>query len=256
VPSYRSRQRRPEPFKKNQKILQNDIREAPSSIFGRPQSDKVVYMDGETPNFGPRENTGPPQDLAAITLLLNQAQAGVDGASDRLLELVYEQLRATAGSYFRNQAANHTLQPTALVHEAYLKLIGNPEKQWDGRAHFCAVASTAMRHILRDHARSKRAAKRGGDDSQRTPLTQIEAPSGSSAAIDPVTLDETLATLQEIDELGARIVELRYFGGLTNEEIAGVLDTSLSTVERRWRTSKAWLKTKLDNDDGSSRADL
>jgi len=211
-------------------------------------------MDGEVPKIGPREDAGPPQDVAAITLLLNQAQAGVDGASDRLLEVVYEQLRATAGSYFRNQSVDHTLQPTALVHEAYLKLIGNPEKQWDGRAHFCAVASTAMRHILRDHARSKRAAKRGGDDSSREPLTQIEAPSGSSAAIDLLALDETLASLQEIDELGARIVELRYFGGLTNEDIADVLDTSLSTIERRWRISKAWLKTELE--DHAARAEV
>ena len=198
----------------------------------------------------PRGTGNAPHEAAAITLLLNQAQEGVDGAADRLLHLVYEQLRATAGSYFRNQAANHTLQPTALVHEAYLKLIGNSHKKWEGRAHFCAVASTAMRHILRDHARAKRVAKRGGNSGGQVPLTQIETPSNTSA-VDLVELDEAMAKLTDLDERGARVVELRFFGGLTNEQIAEVLDMSISTVERTWRRSRAWIKAELEGEDDS-----
>lgn len=203
-------------------------------------------MSDEPPKTEGGAAVGPPYDPPAITLLLHQAQKGFDGAADRLLEVVYEQLRATAGSYFRNQEASHTLQPTALVHEAYLKLVGNPDKKWEGHAHFCAVASTAMRHILRDHARAKRAAKRGGEH-QREPLTQIESPS-SNTAVDLLALEDALEALGEVDERAARVVELRYFGGLSNEEIAEVLGMSLSTVERAWRKSRAWIKAELEGE--------
>lgn len=181
-----------------------------------------------------------------VTMLLHRASKGEAEATDRLLQIVYEQLRATAGSYFRMQSSDHTLQPTALVHEAYLKLIGNPEKEWAGRAHFCAVAATAMRHILRDHARAKKALKRGGENA-REPLSRIATPSGADAN-DLVDLEEALTALSEIDERASRIVELRYFGGLTNEQIAEVLDTSVSTVERSWRRSRAWIKAELEGE--------
>ena len=201
------------------------------------------------------DNTGgtPVPPRADVTVLLDRVAGGDTAATDQLLELVYEQLRATAGRYFRAQSADHTLQPTALVHEAYLKLIGNPDKDWDGRAHFCAVAATAMRHILSNHARGKRAEKRGGTR-EREPLTQIESPSGS-AAIDLLVLDEVLGRLAAVDERGSRIVELRYFGGLTNEEIAEVIDASLSTVERTWRRCKAWIKAELEGADGTRGGD-
>ena len=200
---------------------------------------------------GPNSEQG--DEAVKATILLHEAQAGVPGASDQLLALVYERLRATAGGYFRNQSADHTLQPTALVHEAYLKLIGNPDKNWESRAHFCAVAATAMRHILRDHARAKRATKRG-KGFERTPQTLVETPSGATA-VDLLTLDEALAALTEFDERGARVVELRYFGGLTNEDIAGVLNVSLATVERSWRRCRAWLKAELEPDEGASSGD-
>lgn len=180
-----------------------------------------------------------------LTVLLHRAQEGIPGATDQLLELIYAQLRATAGRYFRNQASDHTLQPTALVHEAYMKLFGNPDKKWEGRSHFCAVAATAMRQILRDHARSKRTAKRG-KDSRRLQLTHIEPPSRDAGPVDILALDEALASLAEIDDMGTRVVELRYFGGLNNQEIAEMLGTSLSTVERRWRRSRAWIKAELE----------
>ncbi len=200
---------------------------------------------------GPLSNSegdsGPRPSQNDVTALLQEAQQSVSGAGDRLLELVYEQLRATAGSYFRNQAVDHTLQPTALVHEAYIKLIGHPEKNWESRAHFCAVASTAMRHILRDHARAKRAAKRGGER-QRSPLTQIATPT-SATPIDLLALEEAMTALGQMDERGARVVELRYFGGLTNKEVAEVLEVPLRSVERSWRRSRAWIKAKLADEE-------
>lgn len=181
------------------------------------------------------------------TILLQRVQSGDESAAEDLLPLVYEQLRATAGSYFRGQRPDHTLQPTALVHEAYVKLVQGSESEWEGQSHFCAVAAKAMRQILQDHARAKRAAKRGSDG-DRTPLTNIESPS-SGETIDVIALDDALSELAETDERGARVAELRYFGGLTNQQVANVLEVSVPTVERSWRRSRAWLKTSLAGED-------
>ena len=196
-------------------------------------------MQDDASNHGPNDGA-PPVDA---TRLLNLAQAGDERASAQLLEVVYEQLRATAGSYFRAQSASHTLQPTALVHEAYLKIVGGGEGRWESRGHFCAVASIAMRQILRDHARAKNAEKRGGGAS-REPLTLIESPSGASA-VDLIALNELLTQLAETDERGARVVEMRYFGGMTHEEIAHVLGVSVSTVERTSRRCIAWMQSEI-----------
>ena len=137
-------------------------------------------MDRERAEHIPEEPLGAGAEASDVTLLLNQAQAGNDSAAEQLLKLVYAQLRSAAGYHFRSEDPNHTLQPTALVHEAYLKLVGGSEKQWDSRAHFNAVASIAMRQVLRDHARDKRAVKRGGGAGHREPLTIIASPSGTS----------------------------------------------------------------------------
>lgn len=184
-----------------------------------------------------------PSDPGDATLLLHRLERGDAAAAKELLPLVYDQLRATAGSFFRMQSSDHTLQPTALVHEAYLKLVRTPEGRWQGQAHFCAVAATAMRQILQNHARDKRAEKRGGG-AQRLPLTTIAMPS-TSEPVDLLELDEALTELGGIDERGARIIELRFFGGLSNDEIADLLGTSRPTVERSWRRSRAWLKARL-----------
>ena len=183
-----------------------------------------------------------PEPDGDATLLVARLQSGDAAAAEELLPLVYERLRATAGAYFRTQDADHTLQPTALVHEAYLKLVQHRGSGWEGRAHFCAVAATAMRQILHDHARARSAAKRSGR--RKVPMTTIQTPSGATS-FDLVALDESLSRLAEIDERDARILELRFFGGLTNERIAGVLDVSLRTVERSWRRTRAWLKSEL-----------
>lgn len=223
------------------------MRPGPKRRIRDAKKPAIIYtgdMEGQDSHLNPASRAGTAQEAADLTALLVRAQSGQSGAADQLLGLVYEQLRATAGSYFRNQRADHTLQPTALVHEAYLKLMGNPEKGWEGRAHFCAVASTAMRQILRDHARAKRAAKRGGGE-KRMPLTHIETPSKADS-MNLLDLDHALGTLSELDPRGARIVELRYFGGLNNEDIAEVLEVSLSTVERSWRRSRAWIRAELE----------
>lgn len=177
------------------------------------------------------------------TQLLARVNAGDSAAANELLPLVYSQLRALAGSYFRGQAVDFTLQPTALVHEAYLKLIKVPDGNWVDRVHFCAVAATAMRQILHDRARRRRAAKRGGG-ARRVPLEQMETPSGGSP-IDLVALDDALERLKSLDARQARIVELRFFGGLTTEEIARVLDVSSRTVEKEWRRTRAWLNREI-----------
>lgn len=177
------------------------------------------------------------------TLLLERIRAGDRAAVEELLPSVYDQLRALADGYFRRQRPDHTLEPTALVHEAYLKIAGASGGSINDRAHFCAVAATAMRQILINHAEAKRAAKRGGD-AKRVPLTEIRSPSGGSA-LDVEALHDAMLALEEIDARKARIVELWFFGGMTVEEIAVVLDISVSTVGRQWRSARAWLSDAL-----------
>ncbi|HRX86955.1 MAG TPA: sigma-70 family RNA polymerase sigma factor [Phycisphaerae bacterium] len=177
------------------------------------------------------------------TQLLARVSAGDADAANALLPLVYAELRARAGAYFRGQPANHTLQPTALVHEAYLKLVNAPNADWHNRAHFCAVAATAMRQILINHAKRRSAAQRarGG---RAAMVTNVETPSHSNA-VDLLALDDVLKKLADLDERQARLVELRFFGGLNNEEVAGVLGVSTSTIEKEWRRVRAWLIDEL-----------
>ncbi len=184
-----------------------------------------------------------PSPAGAATLLLGRITDGDSSAAEELLPLVYDQLRSMAGGYFRGSGADHTLQPTALVHEAYIKLI-HARSGWNSRAHFCAIAATAMRQILMNHARAKRASKR---DANRVELTvdQMATPSGAST-LDLVALDSALSKLQELNPRHARIVELRFFGGLTAEEISHVIETSSRTVEREWRLIRAWLAREMN----------
>jgi RNA polymerase sigma factor (TIGR02999 family) len=170
---------------------------------------------------------------------------------DELLPLVYGEMRRQAARYLRSQPPGHTLQTTALVHEAYLRLVGpdGAGADWQGRAHFFGVAAQAMRSILVDHARARRAAKRGGGLRALT-LSAAEA-AGTRAngavesEVDVVALDEALARLAALDPRQARVVELRYFGGLNIEETAYTLGVSHSTVEREWRTARLWLRREL-----------
>ena len=171
-------------------------------------------------------------------------QRGDAAAADRLLPLVYDELRAMAGSYMARRPPGHTLQPTALVHEAYLRLAGSEGDAWQSRAHFMAVAGRAMRQILINHARDKAAAKRGGD---RDRVTLDEAVAISDVReLDVIALDLALSKLADLNERQARIVELRFFGGLTIPEASHVLGVGTTTVEDDWRLAKAWLSRELE----------
>ncbi|MDT7541889.1 MAG: hypothetical protein QOE33_1793 [Acidobacteriota bacterium] len=174
-----------------------------------------------------------------VTKLLVQLTDGDGAAMEELLPLVYAELRRLAASYLRRERSDHTLQPTALVHEAYLRMVDQTQVRWQNRAHFFGVAAQMMRRILVDHARSQHAEKRGGD-AQKLSLDENIDVSGERAA-ELVALDEALSRLAEIDPQKSRVVELRFFGGLSVEETAEVLGVSAPTVKRHWRLAKAWL---------------
>jgi RNA polymerase sigma factor (TIGR02999 family) len=163
--------------------------------------------------------------------------------------LVYHQLRAVADGYFRRQPSDHTLQPTALVHEAYLRLVKEPAEGWSGRAHFFAVASKAMRQILINHAK-RREAKRHGGGWNRLTLNEALTPA-PQPEVDLIALDEALGELTKLSERMGRIVELRFFGGLTVDDVALVLKVSKRTVEGDWEMAKAWLSRHLRTGDAS-----
>ncbi len=178
-----------------------------------------------------------------VTQLLEAASNGSQQAVNQLLPLVYEELRKIASDYLQHERANHTLQPTALVHEAYLRLVNQRTAGWKDRAQFFGVAAKAMRRILVDRARMHRAVKRGGGEA-RVQLDEAVA-SFEERATDLVALDEALERLAAIDERKCRVVELRFFGGMTSEETAKVLDCPLRSIERDWTMAKAWLRAEL-----------
>jgi RNA polymerase sigma-70 factor, ECF subfamily len=177
------------------------------------------------------------------TLMLMELNRGESAAAARLMPLVYGELRALASDYFRGQRPDQTLQPTALVHEAYLKLVDQSTVAWKDRAHFFAVAATAMRQVLIDRARRRAAQKRGGKR-ERLQLEDADTPARAQP-IDLVALDDALRQLESLDARMARIVELRFFGGLGVDETARVLGVSTSTVEADWRGARAWLAVEL-----------
>jgi RNA polymerase sigma factor (TIGR02999 family) len=176
--------------------------------------------------------------------MLKDWSGGDREALDQLLPFVYDELHRQASRYLRRERSDHTLQTTALIHEAYLKLIDQREVQWQNRAHFFAVAAQAMRRILVDYARTRKREKRGGDDVKLQLDEAINVSSGEKS-IDLVALDEALTRLSKFDERQARVVELRYFSGMTEEETAEVLGTSPATVRRDWNMAKAWLHSQL-----------
>jgi RNA polymerase sigma factor (TIGR02999 family) len=178
-----------------------------------------------------------------ITQLLLRWSEGDSSAREKLMPLVYEELRRLAARYLRRERLNHTLQPTALVNEAYLRLIDQQKVEWQNRAQFFGLAAKLMRNILVDHARSHQAAKRGGEN-YSVSLSRADRVSAASA-VDLVALHETLERLTTHDPQKSNIVELRFFGGLTIEETAEVLDISHATVERDWKMARAWLRREL-----------
>jgi RNA polymerase sigma-70 factor, ECF subfamily len=178
-----------------------------------------------------------------ITDLLCHLKAGDAAAVDRLFTAVYQELRNLAAGFFRKEAKGITLQPTALVHEAYLKLVDQSAVDWQGQTHFFALAAQAMRRILVDHARRRRAAKRGGQQT-RLPLEDELVPADAPDS-NVLAVDEALSKLAELDRRQAQLVELRFFGGLSVAEAAEVLGISKRSAEREWTVVRAWLRREL-----------
>jgi RNA polymerase sigma factor (TIGR02999 family) len=182
-----------------------------------------------------------------LTESLEALVRGSDSAVDRLLPAVYDELRSLAEGLLLREHPGHTLSATALVHEAYLRLVDQNRAQWKSRAHFLAVASQMARRVLVDHARGRLRAKRGGAF-QRLTLSSVEAPD-SNSEVDVLALHEVMEQLAAEEPAEARIVEMRYFGGMTDKEIAAVLNISAPTVRRRWRFAKTWLRRRLSSGD-------
>lgn len=191
-------------------------------------------------------NASSPHD---VTQLLINWSNGNREALDNLLPLVYKELRQLADRYLRRERSDHTLQATALVHEAYLKLIDQRNVQWQNRAHFFGVAAQAMRRILVDHARSHQTAKRGSGGHKVSLDEGLGIDISDERASDLIALDDALTQLAEIDPQKSRIVELRFFGGLSIEETAEVLGIGTATVIRQWRMAKAWLYGAVKSDE-------
>jgi RNA polymerase sigma factor (TIGR02999 family) len=181
------------------------------------------------------------------TRLLTRAASGDDKAVSQLMPLVYDELRRLAASYIRRERPGQTLQATALVHEAYVRLINEKAHSWQNRTHFLAIAALSMRQILVQRARARRAAKRGGDPARITLDEQLlpAAKPDASDEVDLVALDEALTRLATLNARHAKVVELRYFGGLGVEETAAALDISSATVKRDWTLARAWLRREL-----------
>jgi RNA polymerase sigma factor (TIGR02999 family) len=181
----------------------------------------------------------PPAEPGAATALLVAWGAGDAGAREQMLPLVYDELRRLAAGYLRRERPDHTLQPTALVHEAYVRLIDQRRVDWANRAQFIGVAAVMMRRILVNHARDRIADKRGAG-AEHVPITVAGDPMGA-APVDLLDLHHALERLAELDPRKSQVVELKFFGGLTIDEIAATLEISPATVEREWKFARAWL---------------
>lgn len=188
-------------------------------------------------------NAPAPIPRATVEQLVDRLESGDGGAVEELMPLVYDELRRLARHYVRQERAQ-SVQATDLVHEAYLRLAGDRPQRWQGRTHFLAIAAIGMRRVLVERARARGAAKRGGDRVQVTLDDALVA--GPEANVDLLALDHALSALAGLDARQARIVELRFFGGLTVEETAETLGVSPATVKRDWTLARAWLKRELD----------
>lgn len=183
-----------------------------------------------------------------ITQLLDRWTRGDTAAREELIPLVYQDLRRVARRCLAGQRVDHTLQSTALVHEAYLRLVGRDGAHWQNRQHFFAVAAQAMRHILVDHARKRRATKRGGASVKLALDEALALP--QQRELDLVALDEALKALAILDQRQSQVVELRFFGGLSIEDVSNVLRISPATVKREWATARSWLFAELQRQTG------
>lgn len=202
-------------------------------------------LDGAVGRRNDRRRVTTADPHRAVSRLLEAAATGDPAAASELLPKVYDELRRLAGARLRG--AEHTVQATALVHEAYLRLVGDEDVTFRGRGHFFAAAALAMRHVLVDHARRRGRKKRGGGE---RPITLATEPAGTAGEppLDLLDLDAALGRLEQLQPRCAQVVSLRYFAGLNNPEIAAALDVSDATVERDWKFAKAWLHRELARD--------
>jgi RNA polymerase sigma factor (TIGR02999 family) len=180
-----------------------------------------------------------------VTALLGQWRAGSSEAENRLMVAVHGELRRIAAGYLRRERGGHTLQPTAMVNEAYLRLLPQRGIPWENRAHFFGIAARMMRRVLVDYARRRRAGKRNDERGQPVPVSQVAGPVPAVDAVDVLNLHDALSALAQLDARQAEIVEMRYFAGLTVEEIADCLDISPATVKREWTAARAWLRRRM-----------
>jgi RNA polymerase sigma-70 factor, ECF subfamily len=201
------------------------------------------------PDMEAHLNSGPGE----ITQLLGKMRQGSPEAEARLISLIYGELRHIAARYMRHERADHSLQPTALVHEAYLKLRKMNAIDWQNRSHFLAVSAHTMRQILVDHARAKNAGKRGLEWNQVS-VEEGQLASAAEPSVNIIELDEALARLEAFDKRQAKVVEMRFFGGLNEDEIGAELGISERTVKRDWRIAKAWLFQQISQSARPTRA--
>lgn len=195
----------------------------------------------------PLARSGVPRSMIQLTHILEQARQGDDAAAEHLAALLYDELRAIARREMAGERPDHTLQPTALVHEAYLRLVRDQDGSFENRAHFFGAAAVAIRRVLVEHARSRSRLKRGGDR-VRLNLDDLD-PAGPMRDDALLALDEALLELASYSPTSANIVELRFFAGMTIPELARQMNVSESTIERDWRLARAWLRGRLENDD-------
>ena len=203
--------------------------------------------DGDPTPGAPKNSDAGGSDAAAVTRIL-RADADTRRASSELLPLVYGELRKLAAARMARLAPGQTLQATALVHEAYVRLVGSADPGWEGRAHFFGAAARAMRNVVADHLQRKGSGKRGGDRRRVGDVTAA-ALAGDGPSADVLAVEEVLAEFEREHPRKAQVVTLRFYGGLSTEEIAEVLSLSSRTVEREWRFAKAWLNRRLEERD-------
>ena len=211
---------------------------------GQGSTGKTLSACGEYNISGIVTPMSAPEDITTTLLGLTR---GDGSAADRLMPVVYEKLRGLAEQFMQRERRDHTLQATALLNEAYLRLFDQSRVDWRGRAHFVAMAAEMMRRILVDHARRRAATKRGGGR-DRVPLDETLAVTDARRQVDLIALDDALRELQKLNLRQARVVELRYFGGLSVKETAYALDISERTVENDWSVARAWLKQTMGHD--------
>lgn len=185
------------------------------------------------------------ENAKPITILLDEIKQGNAESFNKLLPQVYDELRRLAKSYLNRERIGHTLQPTALVHETFLRLINQKQIEWQDRAHFFGIAARLMREILIDYARAKKSRKRGGEDMTMIALEDAVSASFEPKELDVLVLDELLKQLAKLDERQVQIIEMRFFAGLSVEETAEAMRISPATVKRDWQTAKIWLLRKL-----------